>query len=473
MKPKVEVYFVIYLATIISFFAVETEVRRYKKNQDNLLLQASQAQINKIIQISENSSWDGDYSNFKLDVFIDGDYLKDNFKAMASFKFPEDEKANEPVFKTYRTDTLKLVNRNQNKYSVELKTKEFGKYRNVEGEIELEVQYVPAFSEEKMNYWAEVFGGEKIAKKIKRILDKKVKEQGPFSVFKDIKKKFKPGGEGIVTKFNLAFDSKERAVLKGIPWRIPVTVGGVFSEKDFVLEVTSGKQLIDSIEIDHPRSYLYGRGLSVGNIEITGAREDGETAKDRIKLNLFQPQYEVESIVNEFYIDESFPFDARIKEVGSDKISVEVTSSLIKGNKLAFGSPNFEIGPFKKEGKVKIGVFVDGNKVSSLDRIYKVKRPGPPQITFEKRVGERLQFRIATYGTKNKLDGAPIVDEGLEDMTEYQKPSSPQYNVRYYYYEGLLKPPSETMGVVNVEFSVYDAYDAESIYENQFQYTIF
>ena len=45
-------------------------------------------------------------------------------------------------------------------------------------------------------------------------------------------------------------------------------------------------------------------------------------------------------------------------------------------------------------------------------------------------------------------------------MTEYQKPSNPQYNVRYYYYEGLLKPPSETMGVVNVEFSVYDAYDA-------------
>ena len=79
-----------------------------------------------------------------------------------------------------------------------------------------------------MNYWSEVFGGEKIAKKIKRILDKKVKEQGYFSVFKDIKKKFKPGGEGIVTKFNLAFDGQERAVLKGIPWRIPVTVGGFF-----------------------------------------------------------------------------------------------------------------------------------------------------------------------------------------------------------------------------------------------------
>ena len=472
MKPKVEVYFVIYLATIISFFAVESEVRRYKKNQDNLLLQASKTQIDNLIQISENSSWDGDYSNFKLDVFIDGDYSREKFNAIASFRFPQNEKSKNPDFRL-RTDTLKLVDGQQNKYSLQLKTKEFGKYRNVEGEIELEVQYVPAFSEEKMNYWSEVFGGEKIANKIKRILDKKVKEQGYFSVTKDIKKKFKPGGEGIVTKFNLAFDGQERAVLKGIPWRIPVTVGGVFSEKDFVLEVTSGKQLIDSIKIDHPRSYLYGRGLSAGNIEITGVREDGKTAKDRIKLNLFQPQYEAESIVNEFYIDESFPFDARIKEVDSDKISVEVTSSLIKGGKLAFGSPNFEIGPFKREGNVKIGVYVDGNKVSSLNRTYKVKRPGPPQITFEKRVGERLQFRIATYGKKNKLDGAPIVDEGLEDMTEYQKPSNPQYNVRYYYYEGLLKPPSETMGVVNVEFSVYDAYDAESIYENQFQYTIF
>ena len=79
MKPKVEVYFVIYLATIISFFAVESEVRRYKKNQDNLLLQASKTQIDNLIQISENSSWDGDYSNFKLDVFIEGDYLREIF----------------------------------------------------------------------------------------------------------------------------------------------------------------------------------------------------------------------------------------------------------------------------------------------------------------------------------------------------------------------------------------------------------
>ena len=130
MKPKVEVYFVIYLATIISFFAVETEVRRYKKNQDNLLLQASKTQIDNLIQISENSSWDGDYSNFKLDVFIDGDYSRENLKAIASFKFPKDEKSKNPVFKTFRTERLKLVNSQQNKYSLQLKTKEFGKYRN-------------------------------------------------------------------------------------------------------------------------------------------------------------------------------------------------------------------------------------------------------------------------------------------------------------------------------------------------------
>ena len=55
----------------------------------------------------------------------------------------------DPVFKTFRSDRLKLVDRRQNKYSLQLKTKEFGKYRNVEGEIELEVQYVPAFSEER------------------------------------------------------------------------------------------------------------------------------------------------------------------------------------------------------------------------------------------------------------------------------------------------------------------------------------
>jgi len=119
-------------------------------------------------------------------------------------------------------------------------------------------------------------------------------------------------------------------------------------------------------------------------------------------------------------------------------------------------------------------IYVDGNQVSSLNRLYKVKRPGPPQISYERRIGDRLQFRIATYGKLNELDGAPFVDEGLEEMTIYQRSTNPQYNIRYYYYEGLLKTPDPSMqNIVNVEFSVYDSYDVETVYENQFQYTIF
>ena len=420
MKPKIEVYFVIYLASIVSFFAVESEVKRYKRDQDNILLQASQDQINSIIEINESSSWDSEYTKFKLDVFIDGDYKRDNFNAIASFKFPEEDAQSDGSTIVYRIDTLKLVNEEQNKYSLELETEVFGSYRNVEGEIELEVKFVPAFSQEKMDYWAKLFGNEKIARKIKRILDRKVLEKGSFSITKGIKKKFKPGGEGIVTRFDLTFDRREWPVLTDIPWRIPLTVGGVFSENDFVLDIRTGMSMIDRIEKDHPRSYIYGTGRSSGHIEVTGAREDGQTDEARIQLNVYEPQYEVPSIVNEFYIDEDFPFDGRIKEVDSDKISVVVNSSLINGGQLSFNQPNFTIGPFEREGTVNVEIYVDGNQVSSLNRLYKVKRPGPPQISYERRIGDRLQFRIATYGKLNELDGAPFVDEGLEEMTIYQ-----------------------------------------------------
>ena len=110
MKPKIEVYFVIYLASIVSFFAVESEVKRYKRDQDNILLQASQDQINSIIEINESSSWDSEYTKFKLDVFIDGDYKRDNFNAIASFKFPEEDAQSDESTIVYRIDTLKLVN---------------------------------------------------------------------------------------------------------------------------------------------------------------------------------------------------------------------------------------------------------------------------------------------------------------------------------------------------------------------------
>jgi len=470
MKPKVEVYFVIYLATIISFFAVESEVRRYKKNQDALLLQASKNQINKLIEISETSSWDRDFSKFKLDVFIDGDYSKDNLKTIASFKFPDDEKAELLNFLTFRTDTLQLKDDAQNMYSLELNTKDFGQYRNVEGEIELEVQYIPQFSKEKMSYWSEVFGNEKIARKIKRILNKQIEEEGYFSIKKDIKKKFKPGGDGIVTKFNLTFDADEKAVLKGIPWKIPISVGGVFKKEDFVLEVITGNQYVDNFRKEHPRSYLFGKGSSGGVIKVAGTRNDGQTAKAEIKLNVFQPQFEKEAVVKEFYLDETFNFDGRIKEVKTDDITASVESGLINGGKLSFGSPNFEIGPFSREGKIEINIFVNGIFINALKRTFEVKKPGPPLVTFQKRDGEKLYFRIATFGKKNSIDGNPIIDEGLRSINSYQKPSKPQDNISYYFYEAILKQPRSQETDVNVEFTVYDDYDAEAIYENIFQY---
>jgi len=75
-----------------------------------------------------------------------------------------------------------------------------------------------------------------IAKKIEKNISDKVRREGSFNVSRELDAFITPVPlEGQRTDFFVLFDKKRYTVLKGLKWEVPVTVGGVYSNKDFWL----------------------------------------------------------------------------------------------------------------------------------------------------------------------------------------------------------------------------------------------
>ena len=123
-----------------------------------------------------------------------------------------------------------------------------------------------------MNNWASVFGSEKIATKIEKNISDKVRREGSFKISRKLDAFITPVPlEGQRTDFFVLFDKKRYTVLKGLKWEVPITVGGVYSNKDFEISVTSGKDMVAKLEQGTPRSILIGTSTNTGGtIEVSG-----------------------------------------------------------------------------------------------------------------------------------------------------------------------------------------------------------
>ena len=92
---KVDIYFVIYLSAIVSFFALEGELRTKKQQQDKTLLQVASYKLRDLINISFSDL--SDYENDKIDLKfkINGDFNKESFQSDIVFKRKSKEYSNE------------------------------------------------------------------------------------------------------------------------------------------------------------------------------------------------------------------------------------------------------------------------------------------------------------------------------------------------------------------------------------------
>ena len=184
-----------------------------------------------------------------------------------------------------------LINGN---YIAELPLSEFDVYQDKRFDVELSIGFTPNISQQTLDNWEVIFGSDKIASKIEKNISDKVSREGSFTVKRNLDAPIIPVPmEGQKTDFFVIFDKKRYTVLKGLAWEVPVTVGGVFSNKDFEVSVTGGNDMISSLTQGTPRTTLVGVAANNGgSIEVTGVRKrDSKVVTAETKIAVVEPQW--------------------------------------------------------------------------------------------------------------------------------------------------------------------------------------
>ena len=284
---KVEIYFLINLGAILSIFAIEGELGEYMRRQDDILLEVAKDKLESMVSIENINSLNSD-SLYKFTFNLDGEYEDNSANVEANFTL-NDTSASDVQYSV----SSKAVEK-EGSYVAEIPLSDFDVYQNKRFDVELIIGFKPEISNLTMNNWASVFGSEKIATKIEKNISDKVRREGSFKISRKLDAFITPVPlEGQRTDFFVLFDKKRYTVLKGLKWEVPITVGGVYSNKDFEISVTSGKDMVANLEQGTPRSMLIGTSTNTGGaIEVSGIRKsDSKVVTSKARIVVIEPKW--------------------------------------------------------------------------------------------------------------------------------------------------------------------------------------
>ena len=475
---KVEIYFLINLGAILSLFAIEGELAVYMARQDDILKNVAQDKLQDLVEISNVESNYDDPDYYRLFFDVKGQFKKETIQFVPSFttSIVEVEGDEVKVDDEYIWE-LDSVNvepytdvGSENRYVAKVKLNSVDEaYLNQPYSVDLGVRFVPDIDTLTYNTWSNAFGDYSVTDKLLKIIDAEVSREGSFSINRQFDTPITLlYMDGQQSEFFVLFDKEKYTVLKGLDWEIPFSVGGVNSDADFNLELSSGKDLVKELVSGLPRAYVKGKGVSSGFVEILGFRKrDKKSSLTSAKIVVVDPQYTSSPEDKEIYIGENYVFDSRVKDVDRDRISVKVSGSAV--NTKTYNSFQAKLKP-KSRGKVKFSTFVDGKPVLGLTHEVKVKKIPPPKMEF-KRMGKgsnNMFLTVTTYGNKNgKKAVVPI--SGIYGKLEEEQPEKRIGNRRVVKYSFEMDEPQfgET---TQIKIKVIDKYKAETVSDNEFEY---
>ena len=460
---KVEVYFLINLGAILSIFAIEGELGEYMRRQDDILLEVAKDKLESMVSIENINSLNSD-SLYKFTFNLDGEYEDNSANVEANFTL-NDTSASDVQYSV----SSKAVEK-EGSYVAEIPLSDFDVYQNKRFDVELIIGFKPEISNLTMNNWASVFGSEKIATKIEKNISDKVRREGSFKISRKLDAFITPVPlEGQRTDFFVLFDKKRYTILKGLKWEVPITVGGVYSNKDFEISVTSGKDMVANLEQGTPRSMLIGTSTNTGGaIEVSGIRKsDSKVVTSKARIVVIEPKWASDQDIAEIYTNEKYNFDMRVKSLSRDRVTIRFSSTFGDKNKIIEKS-SMSVGPYKKSGKLTFETLVDDTPLKDLTHVVQVKTLPAPSVDFKRKPNtNELTLEVVTYGKSNAVDKlfpiGGISGKVIEISTEKYG------NRKLTIYRLSISRPAYG-GLQSVKLKIKDKYGVLNEYENEFEY---
>jgi hypothetical protein len=392
---RVEIYFIIYLATIISFFAVEGEVREYKKRQNDILLGVVKDKLGQLIDLQHSDNSVGNTVIF--DFTASGNFNPKTFSGDVVFyrDINDENQISAPLRK-------KDSSGEEKEYYIEQSLDDFGVNKERQHSVRIDMSFMPDINEETLSDWAGSFGERKIAEKVKKLIE----DRGEVKLSKKLNFVFIPGGVVPPPPFILSLSKDVHTVIEGLPWELPITVGGVRDNKSFDLRITDGSKFAQ-LKKHYIRSTLSGRAARSGTIRVQGRRQhDGSIAEATVELRVTPPEWENPPQEDVVYLnDPPYSFDGRIKDIPFDRASMLVSGINYPPEGETIPMPTYRFGSYDEEGSVQIQMLVDGTPVE-LKHSFTVKKPPPPQIGTPSKIAQNTNdcyVNVRYYGRANKI----------------------------------------------------------------------
>lgn len=462
MKKRADIYFLIYLATLMSLFAIEAELGDYQEHQKDILFQVANERIEDLVEVVP------DYGNsleilspdegeiYQLNMEISGDYVQGSLKGKARFTLLDSTLNINPI--EVPLEELGGIGDGKKYYSILTDLSIFGDHDTSRFKIGLELTGDLEITDETFNHWVASYGSEEVAEVIKHNIESK----GSFRITKYLDALVVPsdGGQIPIPEFGISLaDESGLKTITDIPWKTKIFVQGVSSPDEYTMNIIKGNKLITDEKYDGHQITLTGKTnvKSVIIFSVTRTEFGTETLTKSIPIDVFPAAWESKSLPDEIYLGDQVYFDGRVKGIESAETGLKISSSLIAGGSKTTSAADF-LGPYSSPGTVTIEAMYGEYVISGLKQTITVKPPPPPKIEnlgLYKGTPNQFYCRVTVYGKDTKLAPVKLFPKsGMAGFTLINTKAM-EGRTEYEFAFGINKPSAGN--VTPVEFMVLDS----------------
>jgi len=385
-----------YIAILLAFLGIESEVVDYQKNQEKILEQVAKDKIADLIipgKTIEEPRENSLFYRFELR----GDYDPSKFEGKLVF-------VNQTEYKNDFKTNISHVDQSTRDFTAEMFIKDFGEFDSHEYALQLEYELDPVFSEAARIDLIKSFGSKDISDKIIN----NVLSSGRVSGSIDLPITTIPSQKSGYTVFDLNPNINPFTGLEGVKGKIKVWVSGTGRKSDYSLSIDaiSIRELGAQIVKDIDNSIIKFNKIKSHDMHLTAKHRDGRVVQDIIIIKSVKPQWKYHN-PKEVFVGDLLTFDGKLigldNPIDETRYKLQITGDATQSTDTISGSM-FEIGPLQFEGNLDVQLFVDENKIENMVHKIIVKRPPCPDISYNQQ-GKSVNVRVTAYGSGNKITG--------------------------------------------------------------------
>ena len=424
MRTKIDLYFIIYIVTIISFFTIESQLRDKKIEQERTLKQVSSLVLKDFIDLKESKvekRGDGRFFEFKISQNIP--YFE---KASLIFKnvTSGDEILALPVEQYSDPNALFSELTNSQRQQINEIAATSSDQQNISVDLKFDISL--DIFKEILPLWENKYGGKEVAEKLEKLVQEIINDDptyfltdNSFSLLKNVNIPWKDI-EYVPMRIDVKFDNID--VIKGTKWKNTLFVNNV-------QETIAGQDGADYLDIfidgkkwkgdkGIPETELSGLAKKNQKITIKAVWDYGEyvTSEDSFNIIVRDPEFKnPDDLPDEIFCSASasappVKIIPEIRGIKENQITVKVSDN-VKNKNYTTKSATVSLGPYLESkgecsGEVELMIKVDGQDIKDLAHTIEVKAPPAPSISninWDKSTGVAT-IRVVTSGYGNEID---------------------------------------------------------------------